>query len=179
MRSFFTARSSKQKRAARIQLVALTAALLLALVVLPVSADHEAEAEYSCAYDEATAASSTGSSDADSARLAALGEYYTAKSLEASNAAFAARYQALAASYDQAGGVVVAQDAEELAKNPELKSASTWGGVASAAADSGFLAENPETKYASGWGGASAGAAATVDNSANPELSAFQGYCGC
>jgi hypothetical protein len=134
MMSYYAQRTARQKRVAKIHLVGLGVALLLALVALPASADNDI--------------------DADSARWTAMGEYYTAKTLEASDAAFAARYQAMAAYYDQAGGVVIAQDAEQLVRNPELKSVSYWGG-------------------------ASAGAAASADDGQNPELSSFRNYCGC
>ena len=171
--SFFTPRSSKQKRAVRIQLAALTVALLLALVALPASASHEEEVEYISAYEEAQAAKSAGSSEADSARLAALGEYHTAKSLEASHAAASTRYSQLAAFH--AGDA----DSNFVAENPETKYASDWDGASAAATNADFLAANPEIKYASDWVGASAGAAAKSGSNSNPELSAFQRYCSC
>jgi hypothetical protein len=183
MTSFFTSRSGKQKRMAKTQLVVLTTALLLALVILPVSADN---------------GGASNGIDAGSARLAALGQYYTAQRLEASYAAGTSRYEALAGFYGQGNSVVVAQNAAELATNPELKSfsgsaavasdflvqnpelkyASNWSG-GSAAAGSDFYAENPEAKYASGWEGSSAAVANSGEGSVNPELSAFEQYCGC
>ena len=168
MSSLFTPKSS-QKPATKIQLVALTAVLLLALLILPVSADQVHEVADISAHDDAA-----GGADADSARLTALGEYYTAQRLEASHAASTDRYVALASFFGQAGSVAIVQDAAFLAANPEFKSFSP-----SAVASSDFYAENPEAKYASGWGGNSAAAAGSGTGSENPELSAFQQYCGC
>jgi hypothetical protein len=169
MMSAFTPRSSRQKAVAKIQFVVLTVALLLALVVLPASADHEEEAEYTFAFEEASASSTVGL-DASSTRLAALGEFYTAKMLEAGHKANSGRYNQLAAFYAGSDG----------GTDRWAAGAGDYGTKNLAAAgteDSGFLAENPETKYASGWGGASAGAATGA--SENPELSSFQRYCGC
>lgn len=171
MSSFFTPKSSKRKRTTRIQFAALTAALLLALVVLPVSAGHWEEIDYIDAYEEAESAAAI---DAGSARLAALGKHHTAQKLEASYEASTARYAALASLYGLAGGVAIAQDAAILASNPELKSF-----AASVVADSEFYAENPEAKYALGWSGGSTVAASSDAGSENPELSAFQQYCSC
>ena len=171
MSSFITPRSSKQKRMAKIQLVILTAALLLALVVLPASADHEEEAEYTFAFEEASA-SSTNGLEASSARLQALGEFYAAKGFEAGHEANSDRYNQLAAFYT----------GSDKGTNRWLAGAGSFGAqrlAAAGAADSSFLAENPETKYASGWDGTSAGAAAGADRRDNPELSSFQRYCGC
>ena len=136
MMSVFTPKASKQKTMAKIQFVVLTVALLLALVVLPASADHEAEVEYTFAFEEASA-SSTAGIGADSARLAALGEFYTTKRLEAGHKANSDRYSQLAAFY--AGS--------DEGTNRWLAGAGSYGALRLAAAgavDSGFLAENPE-----------------------------------
>jgi len=103
MMSAFTPRSGKQKTMAKIQFVVLTVALLLALVVLPASADHEEEAEYTFAFEEASASSTVGL-DASSTRLAALGEFYTAKMLEPGHKANSGRYNQLAAFYAGSDG---------------------------------------------------------------------------
>ena len=190
MMNFFTPRSGTSKRTTKTQWVVLTAALLLALVVLPVSADSwEDEVEYTHAYESAANSVDASSArlaalgqlfyeaqrlDASSARLAALGQYYAAQRLEASHAASTGRYEALAGHFGQGDSVVVAQNAAELAANPELKS---FSGSETAASD--FLAGNPETKYASGWGSSSAEVADSGTGSENPELSAFQQYCSC
>jgi hypothetical protein len=149
MKSLFKIRSRKQKRLPKTQFATLTAVLMVVLVALPVSADYYDQIEYTAAYEEASASSVDGI-DAGSARMAALGEYFAAQRLEASSIASSARYTGLAALYGHAGGAASGQDAEMLAKNPELK-------------------------YAAG----SAGAAANSSNSDNPELSAFQRHCSC
>ena len=168
MQSLFVTRNGNQKRVTKIQLGTVTVALLLMLVALPVSADHEDEIEYTAAYQ-----ASADTVDAGSARLTALGEYFSTKGLEDGIAAGSSRYAALAELYGESGVVSVAQDAGLLAANPELKSF-----AAAAGADSSFYAENPEAKYAVGWNGNfSAGSPGSGSN--NPELTIFRQYCGC
>ena len=50
MQSLFVTRNGNQKRVTKIQLGTVTVALLLVLVAVPVSADHEDEIEYTAAY---------------------------------------------------------------------------------------------------------------------------------
>jgi hypothetical protein len=168
MQSSTATKNGNQKRVTKIQLGALTAALLVVLVTIPASADHWDEIEYTAAYE-----ASTDSVDADSARMTALGEYFASQGIEAGIAAASSRYAAMAALYGESGGAIVAQDADLFAANPELKSL-----AAAAGADSSFYAENPETKYASGWQG-NFSAASSGSGSENPELTVFQQYCGC
>ncbi len=167
MTNFFIPRSNKQQRSAKIQWAVLTAALLLALVVLPVSADHEDEVEYTSAYENASR-----SIDAGSARLAALGQlFYADQSLEASHAASTSRYEALASFYGQGNSVVVAQNAAELAALGQLFYAAQSLEASHAASTSRY--EALASFY--GQGNSVVVAQNAAELAANPELKSFSG----